>query len=264
MALAAVGLSINSITGLISGTPTGVFSSTIVLAATNAQGTGTSPLSITITEAAVTSGRWNQAVGYFTVYRAYTATLSAIVEDSTPSVLTFSLVMESGAFPPGVTWQLYNPNGDLLHTLTSEGGEYTMSASVDINLGGGYISYVSTSSATVRVRGTISIASGAQFSNSSLWASVITPSISGDLSSQEIQLLINDITSTSRISTVDFSGVTDGQPDGALTPPNYSWNFGGDTANNPKTNFASGLTNLVLIGRGQPLSAAGVVIGCNG
>lgn len=261
VALAAIGLTFNTTTGLLSGTPTSAYSATVTFGATNSSGTGVLPVVFTIGAAPVTSGRWTSAVGECMVWQAYPCHVGAIVADSTASLLIFTMTAaDGGTLPPGITYQVYNPNGTLLGSRTTEGGDPTFGEIFNINLGGGYTVIVSSSSAAVRVRASLVISNGGYFNNSAVRATLFNPVWAG-VTESRISLTISGIVASTTLSSADFSAVSGS---GYLTAPNYTWNFGGDTVNNPKTNFASGLSDLVLTGVGNPESSADVIIGVNG
>ncbi len=262
VALAAIGLSFNTSTGLLTGTPTGTYSGSVTFGATNSSGTGTLPVSVTVNAAPVTSGRWSSATGLCFAYPAYPAILGATVANSTPSLLTFLLTAESGALPPGVTWQCFDPNSTLLGSATTVGGEATAGGGFNINLGGGYTVVISTVSSAVKIRPVFTISGGSLLSNSSVRATAVRTNITGDSTSGVLTLTLTGISPATTIASAMSYYLVDGVPSADyLQAPYATWNFGGDTTNNPKTNFSPGLSNLTLTvnNQGTPSApAAGV------
>ncbi len=238
------GVSVNTSTGLISGTPSVSGNFAVTVTASNGSGTGTSPLTIGVAAGAVPAGRFTKVVGVAIISPAYTAIVGAVVDSSSPSVLVVGIVPSTGQFPPGVNYQLVAIGGSVLTSGTTNGGETSINFSQNLSSSGGYTLVVSSSSPTIVITASMEISGGARFQNGSLRGPTLGPSISPP-DGNALVLGIYQIDPTTQLALTEF---TEGSTSTLRQAPNYSWNFGGDTINNPKTNFTTGITSYLVIG----------------
>jgi fibronectin type 3 domain-containing protein len=113
------GLSVNTTSGAISGTPSATGSSTVTLSATNSTGTGNATLTITIAAGAQISAT-PSSVSFGTVTMGNTDSQSITLKNSGSATLTFSQI--------NVTGNGFNQNGLSTSTTIAAGRSATFSA----------------------------------------------------------------------------------------------------------------------------------------
>lgn len=150
-------------------------------------------------------------------------------------------LLGGGTFQPGVNWQVVGPLG-VLASGTTGGGESNISHTVSITGSGGYTIVVSTSSSEFIPVIQMDLTGSSSFVNGSARGEIVGPVISPP-AGFGMTLNIGGINPAGTIALVDGVDVSSNTP---LQPPIFTWNFNGDTTNNPKTNFTSGLTGLNL------------------
>ncbi len=239
------GLSLNASTGVISGTPTQIVAAPLTVSATNGYGTGTGALTVTVSSASVTPGRFLRVVGVAIVLpNSNPAIVGATIDSSSSTTLAVQVTV-NGPFPPGTNITMVDPNGLPIYSSVTTGGESNVSFSVTTTAAGGYSVVVSSSSAEFVATIDVSISAGSgRFSNGSV-RGVTTGPVLSPPNGLAIALFLRDIDPTTTMSFASFNVGTDNT---LRQAPGYSWNLAGDTTNNPKTNFTAGATQLDFVG----------------
>lgn len=239
------GLTLNSSSGLISGTPLSTGTFPLVLTATNSGGTGTGSLNIVVGVPTAAKGNWTHIVGVVAVKPDVGMVVGFTLQSSVATTISVLATANGEAFPPGVNYNMYDSNGALVYSGSTKGGEMSVSFSQDVTIAGGYTITLTTESNVFTGTIDATITSGAQkFINSSLRGLTSGPSMDPPFG-LGMSLTITGIDPTSTINNVQF---TEGSTYTLRSSPMYSWDFNGDTLNNPKSNFSSGLSVMTAQG----------------
>jgi hypothetical protein len=239
------GLTFNSSSGLISGTPTQTGSYPLTVLATNAGGTGTGALTITSSVSTAVQGNWTQIVGVAAVKPDIGMSTGFTLQTSTACTVSVLATANGEAFPPGVDYNMYDSSGSLLYSGNTKGGEMSISFSQDLTLAGGYTVTLTTWSNVFTGTVTLSLASGTQrFINASLRGLTSGPSMDPPFG-LGLSLAIAGIDPTSTVNNAQFC---EGNTYTLRQAPYYTWDLNGDTTSNPKSDFSAGLTAMTLLG----------------
>lgn len=124
------GLSVNTSTGRITGTPTTAGVSNVTLSATNAGGTGTKALSLTVTNASSNSTFANATAFTIRDYArasVYPSPIAVSGLSGTITKVTATLKGYSHTYPDDVVALLVGPAGQKVMLMSGAGGEYNVS-----------------------------------------------------------------------------------------------------------------------------------------
>ncbi len=161
------GLSVNTSSGLISGTPTGAGTSTVTLSATNGSGTGHATLTLTITAAAPVITSTTTASGTVGVAFSYQIT-------ATNSPTSYGAT----GLPAGLS---VNTSSGLISGTPSGAGTSTVTLSATNSGGTGHATLTLTISTVVTVSSVQVVAAAAPGSASTLSLSFAQNTVAGDL-----------------------------------------------------------------------------------
>ncbi len=243
--LLPTGVTVNTSTGLISGTPSVNGTFIVNVTATNGSGTGGTNLTITIVPpAAPTPGRFTEVAGIGAINTDFPMVLGFTVATNDASTISLSITSaDGGQFPPGIFYTVVDPNSNVLASGNTAGGESNISLPLSIALSGGYTVVLSTAGAigTFLIDATIS---GAKFKNGALRCLTFGPVVIPP-SGLGAALFIRGIDPTTLLAVAQF---TEAETNVLRQAPDWSWSFNGDTINNPKTNWSTGITQIELDG----------------
>lgn len=256
------GLSLDSGTGIISGTPTTPGVVHFVITATNAYGSGSSYLSISIGAAVVSEGRWTDLIASGKVITTnpficgYTVTASG----------TMSFFVNSsnvgGTFPPGITYQLVS-NGAVLQSGTTSGGETSLTFTQAVTNSSYTLVFTSSSAACgLAVGATVYTA---KFSNGSVRGPVAGPSIGN----YQLGLTLNGVDPATTIGSSRMIRILPGGQVDTLQPPGFYMAWGGNPGNyvstaNPNLAWPGALTSVTATLAAQSTYSADALIEING
>lgn len=170
------------------------------------------------------------------------------------SVVTFQFTSASGAFPPGVSYAIYNSAGAIVTSATSVGGETALSTSFTVaptlQATASY-SVVTAYNSNLVVSGTVSVSGAATFINSSIRATVVG-SVLAPPDGFAMQLQVTSVTASSLVNMSFYEAVTH-----VYRAAPFSWNFNssGLTSVNPLYNQS--VSNTVTMLGYAPASGTG-------
>jgi subtilisin-like proprotein convertase family protein len=121
------GLTINSSSGLISGTPSAAGASNIALWATNAAGTGSGSLALTVTTNTTSTGNSNTSPIAITDNKTNTTTINVSGVTGTVTKVTVKLDGLTHTWPDDVDVVLVGPGGQKVMLMSDMGGSYDIS-----------------------------------------------------------------------------------------------------------------------------------------
>lgn len=246
-----LGLSFNSATGIISGNPTTTGAYAVIISATNGVGTGQANLTITVTAAVIPSAKFRSITGIALCTPAISVTIGGVIDSSVDSILTARVILLGGGqFDPGVTYQLISPDGNIIQSGTTTGGESIINSSTHTTKSGGYVFNVSSNSSSFVPALIMTIDGTAKFNNGSCRATVLGPIVSGTEAGYSMQLKIDNIDPNTKLGFAQF--IKGDAPSSSTAdlrqPPEFSVNFNNDTAQNPKRDWPINTSVFVLNG----------------